>query len=665
MDVFEDPLISTSGPSGAARVTLGAMLAMAEAGVLDDLPAARPHQRHILVTAFGILLHLVRRYGNGAVTPGTLQEIVGREGFADAGRLYTRIDERAFLQAALPGWPAGKPRHYEEADLLFTGIAHETHVNSHGRGGHEQALFALIAGSDRIGVMWNGSGPRWGLLTVVPSDGTIGSEIRSVADGYDEGRLNDPAEWTGVKWRPAKQMSDHLPWLRPWTFGLEIGPADMAWPMLDLCRPTRLALNGDAPGCIYHPGKYRRVKKGIELLFDPHTARNDTKPIRLVKARDKLTVGAITLVTVGLSPAPKKSGKPKEAVTPALTSFSGDQPLLRISGVAYDNGRTLGFHDLLVRRPSVMHGSDERRTFLAEALREHIKKVRTALEEALRFAKLPFEEACTRFDRAAAPHGLNWVVKQSAVSAADGEAFAMRKTEAGEVEERFDADTLSCSRLLLGLALPILRSELRNAWIGNVPSLTLAAAEATFTSILGRARMPTEPHLADAKQALAEPHPERVMMAKALAAISGHMMAPDGEIARSLRSSPPGGAVMAVCSLLALPSVPRDWERMRFWDRLLPAMARVPHSTGKTSQRIGRAMALRQVPETRVIRMLDAQGAMVAEHVSSMVMVMEAGSRSPIQWTDLAVMLLAVEKKDRDLLADARRTIALDYHRAA
>ena len=194
-------------------------------------------------------------YGNASLAEEWTRQIGG-----DALRVAAAYDEPAFLQP-----PTGEPtkrQSMESLDCLFPGAQHE--VKETFSGSTEEWLFALMGGQTRPSVNFHRPSSRHGLTATLPStDGTMGSEIRSLIEAYDR----------TMKMREGS-AADHMVWLRRFNRdSSSFNAADLPRPVLDMGRPVRLRFTDGRIEAWLHPTNVYRLNGPAQWMEDPHTPK--------------------------------------------------------------------------------------------------------------------------------------------------------------------------------------------------------------------------------------------------------------------------------------------------------------------------------------------------------------------------------------------------------
>jgi hypothetical protein len=211
MDVLSDSVFTALTSKGITRVSLNELFDLCEAGDLRDLPRAFTHMRPGIRTMLGSLLALRNAYGSLADLGEDLWRVTGPD------------DEPAFFQS-----PVG-PAELTPVALGDVGptLRGPDHVIKpiYETDDPEPWLWELITSTMRPFARYP-SGLRAGVVSACPSDGTIGSEILSVARATRVEHSSEPR--------------DHLIWYRIRGRGLEPSVGELPSPVLDAPRIVRL-----------------------------------------------------------------------------------------------------------------------------------------------------------------------------------------------------------------------------------------------------------------------------------------------------------------------------------------------------------------------------------------------------------------------------------------
>lgn len=438
---LKDSIITMATSQGSLRGSLADVILAAETGDLDDLPAMRPHQRGQVVTACAVLLHLVRRYGGLPVSDESIKQAL-----ADLPPLPlypASPSEPGFMQMAFPNGTGKKPKEagWQELDPMFFGVGHFSKSSAYEAPTEETVLFSLMSTGDRRYVLHHPNGPRWGMMAVLPSeDGTIGSEIRTLADAYDEALSKELHG--GRKWKKPASIGDHMPFLLPGDAVLEF--SDMAWPPLDTFRPVRVT-KGNGPVRASVLTDARRCAKPLveEGLSDPHVATTKKGAFRAFgRPLDHHHVHAALFGRLTPSKKKKKADNPTQVVSPApIIGFSAaaKAKLVRIAATGTDNGKTLGFRDQSYRVPSTGGGASLRKSGNGDAIglasryvREISSQIAGIVGNTAKLVSQFLEQECRdEFERLTKSAGIEW-----AWSITDSDSFENSKEDFNRILRR-------------------------------------------------------------------------------------------------------------------------------------------------------------------------------------------------------------------------------------
>lgn len=326
-----EPIFSVRHRKGVGRLDLFEVFAAISSGDLVDFPAMAAHQRPAVVTAFAILMHLLRRYdtieeSNASSWAAAWDRHVG----TDALRLAAPHGETAFLQP--PTVEPTSQQSIQSADLLLPKVEHE--VKQTWNTTAERALFAIMGSIMRPNVKDHRSATRVGLTVVLPSvDGTIGNEITQLARSYDA--LFSPG--------PSNQrLEDHLVWGMPYRpKDSPLSLADLPLPFLDVGRAQRLrAVGGDLYEIWAVPNNTIRIQANDPWLDDPHVPKLVTN--REVK-RYKLAAKPFDYrfehaVLFG------SRRKDEEIIRPRILDLT-EYKMVRLCALGSEQGKTKGYRE--------------------------------------------------------------------------------------------------------------------------------------------------------------------------------------------------------------------------------------------------------------------------------------------------------------------------------
>ena len=319
-----DPVFTLQRTDGTEKGGLFDLLEAVLAGERIDLPMVRAHQRAAVVTTLAVIGHVLRRYGNASLAEEWTRQIGG-----DALRVAAAYDEPAFLQP-----PTGEPtkrQSMESLDCLFPGAQHE--VKQTFSGSTEEWLFALMGGQARPYVKSHRPSSRYGLTATLPStDGTMGSEVRSLIEAYDR-----------TMKRREGSAADHMVWLR--RFNRDSSPfiaADLPRPILDMGRTVRLRLTDGRIEAWLHPTNVYRLKDPAQWMEDPHTPKLVT-----AKAVERFRLAAKQWDHTIQHQILFGGMRGKDEVQRPDILHAVDYRFVRICALGTDQGKTLGYREAL------------------------------------------------------------------------------------------------------------------------------------------------------------------------------------------------------------------------------------------------------------------------------------------------------------------------------
>ncbi len=650
------------------------VLKCAENGSLIDFPALRPHQRVPVVTFLAVLLHLLRRYVPDMSEP-SLRAALGNH-FDAFDRLYGRLGEPAFLQSAVIGAKSSNVEHIERLDVPFVNLGHETHINTNGVPTHESGLFALISGQDRLFVLQYPAGARWGALAVLPSDGrTIGSEIVALADAYDS-LSPDINSVSGQEWKAGLCLADHMPWLTH-VFNcqdksLSLTHKAMAWPVFDTLKIARMTVRNNEPLAVLIPGAPFVVKNMV--MLDPHIAHDGVNsPVRLVKRALDFRIMHAMLFGRKASPAGGRAIRPAYIVSPRLRPHR--LGYLRFAGIAYDQGKTLGFHEMLVRVSDVPSGDvpqeavgafvDYANKLSSEVIDAASPVLRAANATLMSFSAVP-DITIGKIKSAIVSDTVPWVFRALDV------ARQRFSREIGEGDFSKLEPTLDEARelrfLVVDAALRIMSEEFRFLADSHMSLVGIARSYITFIGAI-RAANKKYGFTLDEYVTMTEIGKEDQLRARSrfvylideLARLIGGENSNNAKRLRSMLADNPDFVVWRI-----LGGLPLSQEEIMqpFWIPLMIGMANVRHRRAtKRSLTFGAAMAEAGVTENRANSFLNARGEALVQSAFQVISIIRSRVRSNIDWTDVGFMMQADSNGDDDSLRYARTRIAIEYAR--
>jgi len=221
-------LFTLTTASGEISGDICDVLAAAEAGQLVSLPTAPHYSRHGVVANLGALVAVLRAYSDRSspwTAEGWRSEWDAQLG-AGTREFRRPLDEPALFQR--PASPGAKVDKIQSAEIGPSPLG-DLHIRKAANVSDETVVLGHIASTLRpsTGVGRGGGGTRAGFLMVIPTDGTIGSEIMAVADATTV---------TG-----GTSAKDHVIWLRP---SLDKAAPTTASPLIDATMSSRLTDGG-------------------------------------------------------------------------------------------------------------------------------------------------------------------------------------------------------------------------------------------------------------------------------------------------------------------------------------------------------------------------------------------------------------------------------------
>ena len=221
-------MFTLTTPSGQTTGDICDVLAAAEAGGLVGLPAAPHYARHGVVANLGALMAVLWAYSERPRPWGADEWRSEWDAQLGPGnREFIRpMDEPALFQR--PVSPGAKIEPIEPAEIGPSPLG-DLHIRKAKKVPDEAVVLGHIASTLRptTGVGRGGAGTRAGFLMVIPTDGTIGSEINAVAEA------TTVSGGTSAK--------DHVVWLSP---SLQTAVPTSASPLIDAPMASRLTPDG-------------------------------------------------------------------------------------------------------------------------------------------------------------------------------------------------------------------------------------------------------------------------------------------------------------------------------------------------------------------------------------------------------------------------------------
>jgi hypothetical protein len=244
-----------SVPSFTARLRNGTVQALTLPQLLDSvedhtlvelLRLARPYRAPMRSVLAGLLV-LRQRYGGLAV--------LGE----DIWRLTAPDEEPAFFQSPTSPSATLEPLALGDVGLAIVGVGH-TYKGADKTTDPEPWLLELMTATARPTARY-AAGLRAGVLTACPTDGTLATEIRILAQALPFDHAQDPRA--------------HLPWALPRGKGKAPSTAELPNPILDAPRVCRMRERGGCWWVEYEGGEadaLRCLAKGGPDLIEPGAA---------------------------------------------------------------------------------------------------------------------------------------------------------------------------------------------------------------------------------------------------------------------------------------------------------------------------------------------------------------------------------------------------------
>lgn len=601
------------------------LLAAAEAGALIDLPAMQAHQRPGIVTGLAIVMTVLRLYGRRERPwPATVwREEWDRQIGAEARRPVAPCNEVALFQP-----PVADAKHLKQIDLLsvdagFVGVQHITKADE--RAELQAWLLAILSGALRPHANFNPAGSRSLMLCVLPSDGSLGSEICWLAEAYL------------AEAKPAEGAREHLPWLQA-LGATAVTPTMLPRPYLDLPRAIRLWPNGTAA---YEASNARRIDaRNTPLIDDPHVpvelrAGREAQPYRLQGAREWSYV-VLHAALAGRS-------ADKSEVRPArILGLIADYPAIRVCALRGEQGKTMGYRErMLAATPraldffSLALGGDDRPGELSRAIIATLALGRNKiLVPALYALGLEQTEVYARARDFDAEAGMASVQLLLDLLGRDPDP---------EVEQRAMANLArKGAEYVFVCAADVCADPLRQA------RAELVLRNAMHVQLPGDERMAKNeiPSLARRVHAV-------------LGDVASHLTPDERAALRTM-----GSGVPPMCLWAMLAQAPAELTgagvRDEAWTTIFRAMGRVAPGGGS----IGRALADADYPELRMRQLLVATGASLQSLCAEALRWLVARDVARTQLADLLTLMLADSIGEKTTLSWIRRSIAMGYIKA-
>ena len=318
MSILTTPAFTARVIAGSVRpITLLQLLDAVEDGTLVDLVRLSGPYRAPMRSVLAALLVLRRRYG-------TL------EALGDAIWRLTAPDHvPAFFQSPVSPDAKLEPIALGDVGLAIVGVGH-AYKGIEATDDPEPWLLELMTATARPIARYP-AGLRAGVLTACPTDGTLATEIRILAEALPFEHAQDPRA--------------HLPWVLPRGKGRAPSTAELPQPILDAPRVCRLREVNGRWWVEYEGGEadaLRCLAKGGPEIIEPIAARE------VRSGANGTFVGALRLAEplnhVAVHEIVAGSAGKKRQVDPAMIlKISHNCSTLLVEGTAVRNGKTLGY----------------------------------------------------------------------------------------------------------------------------------------------------------------------------------------------------------------------------------------------------------------------------------------------------------------------------------
>jgi len=676
-NVWHEPIFHARFQARVEPVSWPALLVGLYRGDVTDLPAAQLHQRPQIVLHAAIWLGAAMRHGVDPSDVDALRDLIVSELGENAGRLAASPSEIAFYQPAIRGeaaYDTWNTKTIDSVDAYFGAVGHETKgFPVEDAVTPEHAIFAHIAGTQRIFVKDNPNSALWGLPIVTPLDasGSIGFEVRALADAYAH---IDPS----TAWKPKPSFADHMVWARTWDLKASpLMPSDVGWPFVDTARPTRIVVDDDGKiGFRQLSTTARQVAPGAadsaSAEAHPGCAYENGVPFRLTKRGFNPRVAHALLF--GHS-TPKTDNVARPWI---VNNLPEGTKAIRLSGVAYDQGKTIGVVDETV---DFAHIERERGSGSATLVRKQgreadalmrraseahvaaIAKTRSVLSRALAvlYRSADRENVAVGERIKAVCRDFDGRVRRASLEntfdvIAEGASAQEIKVRAAEL----------CTRMAHHVFEDALTSE---SLITEAHALAAANAANAFR---GGLRTQLWHGIEDKMPVL--PDEPAALVRRSHAFVNAVAAALDNERAKQLRGN---GATAtgfpAFTTLLAEAGAPDDWlnhrATMRGLQTLCVSMAYIPPPTASDEQwdnlpPLGAVLAQHRYPEARLATLMRARDDTLHKMVTEIRNYLEPRI-SRVDWRDIGVLLLADARDDTAALDHARRKIAQTFAKTA
>jgi hypothetical protein len=370
---------------GLVRLTFPQLIHLTLREEYYELPKLQRHQRAQFVTLVAGLIHLGRFY-DLANNESSVEE--WEAAFAGIPfNLTAPHDQPAFLQVARPNAEWDEV-FIQRADCHGVSFPVEHSIKSVWVADREFAAMAIIGG---LFATTSGGWAHQGALRekyftcLVSDDGSIGSEIRYLADAYDQ-RPEGAKAGSGPK--------DHF--ASAWTF-IEGQPVEnIPWPYFD-SREVRFVDEGELVSAVWTKSRPGVKGKLLGLLQEPHVAiqvaTKGAKVQNAIKEAGYLWVPerpTNSILSIGSQPLGYHKLHSllypnRLTIAPPILSLCHDKRVyVRALGCSTDTGKVNSFHEVIVQmQPGSTRGTGE-----AEALSMYALNYAHLADMCVRFAAM-------------------------------------------------------------------------------------------------------------------------------------------------------------------------------------------------------------------------------------------------------------------------------------
>lgn len=362
-----DDVFTLSCSNGEVSGDICDLLAAVEAGQLVNLPAVRHYARHGVVSNLAAFIAVMHHYGErpSPWTADDWREEWDRQLGERTRELRRPLDEPALFQR--PVSPGVKIEPIEPAEIGASPLG-DRHIRKASPITDEEFILGHLASTLRPtnGRSQQATGSRAGALMVIPTDGTICSEIMTIANA--------------LTCEHGSSARDHMAWLLP---SRQPRVRTTVAPIVDTTMASRLTSAG-----VVHGSSARALD--LEGRLDSQIAvRIDGRQVGPVKTspaspwRWKLVLGA-------LADGVEVSSSGVSRAAPILET-NHPRPGIRLVSLGTDNGKTTGFRELVLpARPAATRvfalagqGGTDRPSQLAQRLVAAVSEARSQLSGAL------------------------------------------------------------------------------------------------------------------------------------------------------------------------------------------------------------------------------------------------------------------------------------------